>query len=529
MMTRGPRPAVSSVPAVVFAVALAAACAFPLTASAQRVGGVELMELTIADTHRAMLARTLTARQLVEAYLARIAAYDKQGPSFNSLILVNPRALETADSLDAILARTGRLVGPLHGIPFIVKDNFDTHDMPTTAGSASLAGSIPPDDAYQVRRIREAGAIVLAKSNLAEFAFTAFETVGSMIPGWTFNPYALNRVTAGSSGGTAAAVAANLGLVGLGSDTGNSIRGPSSHTALVGIRSTMGLTSRDGIIPLYANRDIGGPMARTVEDAVRVFDVVAGTDPRDPVTAPADAHRPASYMEALRRDVSDLRVGVPRWMVYTSTADAEVLARFEAAVADLRRIGVTVVDDVPLPEYDSLRNKLGCPRFRYDIENYLAGLPNPPVRTLKEIEEGGKVHVTVMPRVKSFLEFQGTPETNPGCIEAAKSEELLRQAVRRAFAASGVQALVHPTWNNPPRLVGDLTTPHGNNSPILSPPTGFPALTVPMGFVRDGTLPVGLQIYGDAWSEPTLIRLAYAFEQATHHRRPPATAPALTR
>ena len=501
----------------------------PGTSPAQTVGGVELMELTIAQAHKAMLSRTLTARQLVEAYLARIEAYDKQGPSFNSLIMVNPRALDRADELDAYLARTGRLMGPLHGIPFIVKDNYDTHDMPTTGGSASLEGSIPADDAFQVRRIREAGAVVLAKSNLAEFAFTAFETVGSMLPGWTFNPYALNRVTAGSSGGTAAAVAANLGLVGLGTDTGNSIRGPSGHNALVGIRSTQGLTSRDGIMPLFARRDVGGPMTRTVEDAVRIFDVIAGTDPADAVTAEADAHRPPSYMDALDTNVSGLRVGIPRWIVYTESADPEVLEKFEAAVADLRRLGVTVVDDVPLPEYDELRRGLSCPSFRYDIEQYLATLPDPPVRTLKEIEEGGKVHVTVMPRVKSFLEFEGTPDTNEGCIRAAENEGLLRQAVRRALAAADVQTLIYPTWNNPPRLVGDLTTPHGNNSPILSPPTGFPALTVPMGFVRNETLPVGLQLYGDAWSEPTLIRLAYAYEQATRHRRPPTTAPALGR
>lgn len=507
--------------------ALAVLSQLPAPASAQRVGGVELMELTIARAHEAMLAGTLTARQLVEAYLTRIEAYDKQGPSFNSLILVNPRALEQADSLDALLARTGRLSGPLHAIPFIVKDNYDTHDMPTTAGSASLAGSVPPDDAYQVRRIREAGAIVLAKSNLAEFAFTAFETVGSMLPGWTFNPYALNRVTAGSSGGTAAAVASNLGLVGLGTDTGNSIRGPASHTALVGIRSTQGLTSRDGIIPLFAHRDVGGPMTRTVEDAVRILDVIAGTDPADPVTADADARRAASYRDALRADVSGLSVGVPRWMVYTNSSDAEVLERFEAAVADLRRLGVRVVEDVPVPEYDSLRQALSCPRFRFDIEAYLATLPDPPVRTLQEIADGGKVHVTVMPTVRRFLEFEGTPETNEGCLRGAANEELLRAAVRRAMSEAGVDALVYPTWNNPPRLVGDLTTPHGNNSPILSPPTGFPAITVPMGFVRDHALPVGLQIFGDAWSEATLIRIAYAYEQATRHRRPPVTAPAL--
>jgi Asp-tRNA(Asn)/Glu-tRNA(Gln) amidotransferase A subunit family amidase len=380
-----------------------------------------------------------------------------------------------------------------------------------------------------VRKIREAGAIVLAKSNLAEFAFTPMETVGSMIPGWTFNPYALNRVTAGSSGGTAAAVAANLGLVGLGTDTGNSIRGPSGHNALVGIRSTQGLTSRDGIIPLYAHRDIGGPMTRSVEDAVRIFDVIAGTDPADPVTAEGDTHRPASYLDALDSDIRGMRVGIPRWIVYTETADEEILGRFEEAVADLRELGAIVVDDVPVPEYDSLRRGLSCPRFRYDIENYLATLPDPPVRTLREIEEGGKVHVTVMPSVRRFLRFEATPATNEGCIRAEANEEKLREAVRRAMSEADVEALIYPTWNNPPRLVGDLTSPHGNNSPILSPPTGFPAITVPMGFVRNETLPAGLQLYGDAWSEPALIRLAYAYEQATLHRKPPETAPPLVR
>jgi Asp-tRNA(Asn)/Glu-tRNA(Gln) amidotransferase A subunit family amidase len=511
---------------VVAAIALSW-CTLPADIEGQRVGGVELMELTIAQTHDAMLAGDLTARQLVEAYLARIEAYDRRGPSFNSLILVNPRALERADELDDALRRTGRLSGPLHGIPFIVKDNYDTHDMPTTGGSASLEGSIPADDAYQVRRIREAGAIVLAKSNLAEFAFTPMETVGSMIPGWTFNPYQLNRVTAGSSGGTAAAVAANLGLVGLGTDTGNSIRGPSGHNALVGIRSTQGLTSRDGIMPLFAHRDIGGPMTRTVEDAVRIFDVIAGSDPADPVTAEADARRPSSYLEALEADIRGIRIGIPGWMVHTETADPEILARFGEAVADLETLGAVIVDDVPLPEYDSLRRGLGCSRFRYDIDNYLASIPDPPVRNLREIAESGKVHVTVMPRVRRYLEFEGTPATNESCIQGAENEEKLRQAVRRALAEADVEALIYPTWNNPPRLVGDLTSPHGNNSPILSPPTGFPALTVPMGFVWDDTLPAGLQVYGDAWSEETLFRIAYAYEQATHHRRPPATAPPL--
>ncbi|MDA0329279.1 MAG: amidase family protein [Gemmatimonadetes bacterium] len=511
----------------IFLAATLSVFASPLRA--QTVGGVELMELTVAEAHRAMLAGTLSARQLVQAYLNRIAAYDKRGPALNAIIAVNPAALARADELDAALRSTGQLTGPLHGIPFIVKDNYDTHDMPTTGGSATLAGSIPSDDAFQIRKIREAGAIVLAKSNLAEFAFTAFETVGSMLPGWTFNPYQLNRVTAGSSGGTAASVAANFGLVGLGTDTGNSIRGPSSHNALVGIRSTQGLTSRDGIIPLFAHRDIGGPMTRTVEDAVRIFDVIAGTDPADTVTAEADQRRPASYLDYLTRDLDGLRIGVVGQITYTETADPEILVRFTEALNDLERLGATVVRDFHVTDLDSLRSGTGCSRFRYDIENYLATLPEPPVRTLAEIEQGGKVHVTVMPTVRRFLDFEGTPETNEGCVRGAQAEERFRTGMRAAMEAFDVDAIVYPTWNNPPRLVGDLTSPHGNNSATLSPPTGFPAITVPMGFVWNETLPAGLQIYGEAWSEPVLIRIAYAFEQATLHRKPPPTTPALVR
>ena len=327
----------------------------PIHTAAQNVGGVELIELTIAQAHQAMLSGTLTARELTQAYLDRIDAYDRNGPTFNSIILINPRVLKRADELDESLRSPGSLTGALHGIPFIVKDNYDTHDMPTTGGSASLEGSMAADDAYQVRKIREAGAIILAKSNLAEFAFTALETVGSMLPGWTFNPYALNRVTAGSSGGTAAAVTANLGLIGLGTDTGNSIRGPSSHNGLVGIRSTQGLTSRDGIIPLFAHRDIGGPMARTVEDAVRVFDVIVGTDPNDAVTAEADARRAESYMDFLEDDLTGLRIGVVGQIAYKASAHPEILVLFMESFDDLRALGATVVEDFHIEDLDELR------------------------------------------------------------------------------------------------------------------------------------------------------------------------------
>ncbi len=492
------------------------------------VGGVELMELTIQQAHHAMLEGTLTARQLVEAYLDRIEAYDRNGPTINAIIMTNPRALARADSLDRELRRTGTLTGPLHGVPFIVKDNYDTHDMPTTGGSAALAGSMAADDAYQVRKIREAGAIVLAKSNLAEFAFTALETVGSALPGWTFNPYALNRVTAGSSGGTAASVAANMGLVGLGTDTGNSIRGPSSHQALVGIRSTQGMTSRDGIMPLYAHRDIGGPMARTVEDATRIFDVIAGTDPADPVTAEGDARRPQSYLTALEHDdLAGLRIGVVGQIAYKQSADPEILIRFGGALRDLERLGATVVRGFTVPDLDELRRGTGCSRFRYDLERYLADIPNPPFRTLQEIADSDLVYRTVMPSVERFLQFDGDPDSNEQCQEGRRKEEAFRVALRAAMAEYDVDALIYPSWSNPPRLVGDMSTPHGDNSQYPAPPTGFPALTVPMGFVREATLPAGLQILGDAWSEALLIRIAHVYERATRHRKPPPTTPPL--
>lgn len=488
----------------------------------------DVVEASIAEIHEAMLDGRLTARQLVELYLERIEAYDKQDPAINAIIVINPNALARADELDRRLSESG-FVGPLHGIPVIVKDNYDTHDLPTTAGTASLAGSIPPDDAYQVRMIREAGAIVLAKSNMAEFAFSPYHTVGSMLPGHTLNPYALNRVPAGSSGGTAAAVAASFGAVGLGTDTGNSIRGPSSHNSLVGIRSTMGLTSRDGIVPLYLDRDIGGPMARSVADAVAVLDVIAGPDPADPVTAAAAEHRAARYADYLEEDgLNGKRIGVVRQISNTETADPEILERFEEALQAMRRAGAVIIDPVHIPEQDEIPlGQRWCRRFKHDIEEYLASLgADAPVRSLEEIIESGSYHPSIRRSLDYFQGIEGTPDENPGCGRARENSERLRAGVRQALTEQRLDALVHPTWSNPPRLIGDLNTPAGDNSQYLSPHTGFPAITVPMGFVRD-SLPVGLQIIGDAWSEPTLIAIAYSFEGATKHRRPPSSTPAL--
>ena len=487
-----------------------------------------VVEATIGDIHRAMHAGELTARQLVQLYLDRIEAYDKQRSAVNSIIVVNPNALARAAELDRQFTESG-MVGPLHGIPVIVKDNYDTHDLPTTAGSLSLSGSIPPDDAFQVRRIREAGAIVIAKSNMAEFAFTPYETVGSMLPGHTRNPYALNRVPAGSSGGTGVAVAASFGTVGLGTDTGNSIRGPSSHNALVGIRSTMGLTSRDGIIPLYYDKDIGGPMARTVADAVAVFDVIAGYDPGDPVTAVSQRHRAEHYTDFLDADaLNGARVGVMRQWSNRDGADDEVLQRFEEALDAMRSQGATIVDPVTISEMDELRRSgLWCRRFKYDINAYLATLgPDAPVKNLDEVVASRRTHPSIRPRLEFFQQVEGSPDEDPSCQRALVNQAELRAAVRRQLEQHQLDAMVYPTWANPPRLIGDLNTPHGDNSQDLAPGTGFPAMTVPMGYVRDG-LPVGLQIFGAAWSEPTLIAIAYSFEQSTRHRRAPATTPPL--
>lgn len=506
---------------------LALLLAVALPAPARAVQGFEVVETTIAQIHQAMRDGRLTARQLVQLYLDRIAAYDRSGPSINALTALHPRALEVADSLDRLFRETGRFVGPLHGIPVIVKENYDTYDMPTTNGARALRNSIPPDDAFMVRRIREAGAIILAKSNMAEWAFSPLETIGSAHPGYTFNPYALNRVPAGSSGGTAAAVSANLGAVGLGTDTGNSIRGPSSHTALVGIRPTIGLTSRDGIIPLYLERDVGGPMARTVEDAARMLDVLAGVDPADTATAHAQGRIPETYTAFLDANaLRGARFGVVRRLSNRNGADPEVSAQFERTIADLRRLGATVIDSVDTSGVDSIRVSL-CSSFKRDLENYLATLgPNAPFRTLDAIIESGEFHPSVDRRIRGLANdsMGGDPAR---CAAAAESRARYQAALRAVLQRDRLDALIFPTWANPPRLIGDLSTPAGDNSQTLAPPSGFPAITVPMGWVRNNTLPVGLQMLGDAWSEGRLIALAYAFEQATKHRRPPASAPPL--
>jgi len=474
-----------------------------------------VVELTVAKFLSGLREGTMTCRGLVEAYLRRIEEYD-QPTGLNAFVVLNPNALNRAGELDAEIRRTGKL-RPLHGVPVVVKDNYDTHDLQTAAGSLAMKGSLPPDDAYQVRKLREAGAVVLGKSNMAEWAFSPYQTVSS-VAGTTRNPYDLERVPAGSSGGTAASVAANLGLVGLGTDTGNSIRGPSSHCCLVGIRSTMGLTSRDGIVPLYLRNDVGGPMCRTVEDAARVLDVIAGHDPADPITKLSVGKTPGSYTEYLDADgLKGKRIGVFRHYTDQPTTDPEVLKVFEKAIDDLDSGGAEVVDPVMVPGFEELTEDIWCRTFRRDLESYLATLENPPHRTLKSIVESGLHSDYIAERLKDMLE---APEPSCGDLYTEPKNIRLREAVVGAMDEAGVDAMVYPTWSNPPRLIGDMESPAGDNSQKIPPHTGLPGFTVPMGFTYDN-LSAGLQIVGRLFSEPTLFSISYAYEQATRHRRPP--------
>lgn len=507
--------------------------AIPLFAQhpAQKPAPFEIEETTIAQVHDAMKAGHLTCRTLVDQYLARINAYDKNGPAINSIVLINPDVQKQADELDRRFAASG-LTGPLHCVPMIVKDNFETRGLRTTDGALAFASYVPDQDAFQVMRVKEAGALVLAKSNMAEWAFSPYETVSSILPGYTRNPYALSRVTAGSSGGTAAAIAANFGLVGLGSDTGNSIRGPSSHQELAGIRSTMGLTSRSGVFPLSLLADIAGPIARTVEDATKVFQVIVGADPPDPVTTAATSHLPQNYSAALDRNgLRGAVIGVLRQAYERDSADPEIMGLFMDAVADLRLGGAVIVDPATVEGLDAIKRPHDggpCMGFKYDMNHFLAARGDRvPVKTLAEIIKSHGFHPSVELRLEKAEEAPENGPDSAACKAEAEYREQVRGVVLKTMDRLKLDAFVYPTWSNPPRLIGDLNTPAGDNSQFFSPTTGFPAMNVPMGFTRGGTLPAGMTVYGRPWSEAVILKLGYAYEQATHHRRAPASTPPL--
>ncbi len=492
---------------------------------------MDVVEATITQVQEAILSGQTTCRMVVQAYLDRIEAYDEA--TVKAITVLNPEALTRADEIDSAV-QGGKELGPLFCVPMLVKDNFDTHDMVTSGGSIALIDNHPPDDAFMVRRIREAGAIVIAKTNMAEWAFSPRETVSSSFD-TTANAYDLERVPAGSSGGTASGVAASFGLIGLGSDTGNSIRGPSSHLALVGIRSTMGLTSRDGVIPLSFDRDIAGPMGRTVEDVARVFNVVAGYDPADPYTEAGRDRKEADYTGFLDPNgLQGARIGVLRSLVDREDADTAIVRIFQKAVADLERLGAEIVDPFEFDVYGHLEEPgLFCQRFRYDMHEYLKSLGDAaPMEDVLEVLETGQYAPYAERSLRSYLD---TPMDVPPSRWDPPCPDYLEHPGRQAFLAdlvaamdqAGVDALVYPSWLNPPAHIDRAREEYrGDNSQRLAPPTGTPAITVPMGFSY-GHLPAGLQILGRPYSEGLLFKYAYAFEQGTHHRRPPEGFPAL--
>ena len=484
----------------------------------------QVEETTIAQIQTAFRDGSLTCRSLVEQYLKRIDAHDKRGAALNAIVMTNNQALKTADDLDRRFRQSGP-VGAMHCVPVLVKDNYETVDMPTTAGSLSLQGMMTGKDAFVVKRLRDAGAVMLAKSNMAEFAFSPIETVNSILPGYTRNPYDTSRVTAGSSGGSAAGAAANFAAIALASDTGDSIRGPAAHQALVGLRSTMGLVSRGGVVPLNLAADIAGAVTRTVADTAAVLQVIAGEDPNDPATAAGRGRVDANYAAALRRDgLKGARLGVLHQAYDTPTLDKEVDGVFRGALGELRNLGAEVIDPVAVVELDTLRRTQGggCNQFKYDLNRFLGALGDKaPMHSLEEIIKSRRFHPSIQARLESSQSSEDVPGETAGCKARDAFRENLRAAVLALMTDQRLDALIYPTWSNPPRLIGDLNTPGGDNNQFFSPSTGFPAITVPMGFTRGDTLPAGLQFFGRPWSEATLLRLAYAYEQATRHRRPP--------
>ncbi|QDA62153.1 amidase family protein [Hymenobacter jejuensis] len=484
-----------------------------------------LLETTIADIHQAFRKGDCNCEQLVTEYLRRIAAYD-QPTKLNAIILTNPQALTTARQLDAEYQKTKKL-RPLHCIPLIVKDNYNTAGLQTTAGSLALKGFEPAEDATVVKSLKAAGAIVLAKSNMAEWAFSPMVSISS-IAGETLNPYNLLHVPAGSSGGTAAAVAANFGTAGLGSDTGNSIRGPSSHNALVGFRPTLGLVSRAGIAPLYLRNDTGGPMTRTVADATRLLEVMAGFDPADPLTKYSEGKIPKSYQQFLDKNgLKGARIGVLRTLSERNP-DPQVKALFEQSIADLKKAGADIIDPIEVPDFASVSKDQWCSVFQHDINEYLASLgPNVPVKNLNEIIASGKFAPYIAENL-TYHQQHAEVQQGTSCADAYSDPKRIafRKAITDVMDRYKVNALIYPTWNNPPAKVGDFKGYKGDNSQLIAPHTGQPAFTVPMGFTYDN-LPAGLQFLGRPFDEPTLIKYTFAYEQATHYRQAPKLFPAL--
>jgi Asp-tRNA(Asn)/Glu-tRNA(Gln) amidotransferase A subunit family amidase len=486
-------------------------------------------EATIRSIHDALAARRVTCEQIVAGSLARIAAYDRQGPALRAMIAINPRALEQAQSADR--AGTASARGPLHCIPVVLKDNFDTADMPTTGGSVTLAKSTPPDDAFVVRRLKAAGAIIVGKANLTELALTG--TTVSSLGGQTLNPYDLTRTPGGSSGGTGAAIAASFAVLGTGSDTGQSIRSPASALSLVGVRPTHGLISRDGIMPFSPTQDEIGPITRTVEDAARMLDVMAGHDPADPGTAASKGRVPATYTAALDRNgLRGARLGVLTEFFGTGAVHQDVNRVVDSALEAMRGLGATV-ERISIPDLDALTRNLSVTTFELKpaFDAYLKSLgPAAPVKTFDEFMAKNEFHQSLQRLLDEAHQIKDGLDSPEYRRQLARRQEL-RKAMTAAFERHRLDAILYPHQR---RLVVPIGEPQVERNGVLSNSTGFPAVSFPGGFSPPTAsaplgVPVGLEILGPEWSELTLLKLAYAFEQGAQARRPPASTPPLNR
>ncbi len=478
-------------------------------------------EASISSILKAYKEGSISCEDLVKQYISRIEKYD-QASGLNSIVIINPDAIKIAKEKDKLLKK-GKELPPLHGIPVIVKDNFNTAGLQTTGGSLAMKGFEPETDSWIVKKLKEAGAIVLAKSNMAEWAFSPMVTISS-IAGETLNPYNLDYVPAGSSGGTAAAVAANFGAVGLGTDTGNSIRGPSSHNCLVGFRTSLGLISRAGIIPLYLRNDVGGPMTRTVEDATIMLDIIAGYDPNDPLTAASSGKIPEAYTDYLDiKGLDKARIGVCQDIIDRGI-DPEIEQLFYMAIEDLRAGGATVIENIKIENFEEISRGHWASAFQYDLNNYLRQQGNGvPVKSLDEIIEAANYSEYIKDNLLHHKNHPENPaENNPPALDVFNDPGRIafRNAIEQKMEELSLDAIIYPSWSYPPAGIGKFDEYLGDNSQIISPHTGQPAFTIPMGFLKND-LPVGLQFLGKMFDESTLIKIVYSYEQSTNHRKAP--------
>jgi amidase len=495
------------------------------------LNGTPLEQAGIAQIHAAMLTGRVTARALVEACLERIAAFDAQGPALNAVVTVNAAARERADELDAVLAAGDGPVGPLHGIPMVVKDCLETADMPTSFGSEIFADHQPSEDAASIERLRAAGAVIVAKTTLPDWATSWFAY--SSRSGLTRNPYDLERDPGGSSGGTGAAVAAGYATIGLGTDCGGSVRLPSSFCNLVGARSTPGLISRRGCNPLVGVQDTIGPMGRSVADVARVFGVLAGFDPRDPLTAAYGiARAPRTYLENLVPDaLAGVRLGVLR-SAFGADEDANcapVNAVIEGALGELRAGGAEL-EDVEVEDLVGwiTRTSMYTIKSKYDIDAWLATKPDAPVSTVDEIVASGRYHPK-LDLLEAIAAGPADPFSDPAYYPAYVAHEDFMRLLVNLMEGLQLDALVYPTCQVVPPTREDTDSGHWNtlNFPtntVISSQTWMPAITVPAG-LTDAGLPVGMEILARPYDEPTMFRVAYGFESVAGHRVHPPGVP----